>query len=137
MPLFVIDASATLPWCFEDESTAWTESLLERLKSGDRIIVPAHWPTEISNGLLSAERRQRIPIGKAELFWDSLTALPIDVQPAITSEKAKQVIALSRKHRLTIYDAAYLELSIRLALPLATLDNDLRRASEVEGVVLV
>jgi predicted nucleic acid-binding protein len=55
MAIFVVDASAALAWCFEDEASSWTDTLLERLGNGDRIIVPAHWPTEISNGLLVAQ----------------------------------------------------------------------------------
>jgi predicted nucleic acid-binding protein len=51
MAVFVIDASATLPWCLKDEETSWTIDLLRRLGAGDAIIVPAHWPTEVSNGL--------------------------------------------------------------------------------------
>lgn len=82
MAVFVVDASATLAWCLEDETTPWTEGLLERLRRGDRIIVPAHWPTEISNGLLVALRRKRIRPGQPALFWEELERLPIDVEPA-------------------------------------------------------
>ena len=57
---FVADASATLPWCFEDEATPCTESLLERLRVGESAVVPAHWPTEVMNGLVVAMRRGRI-----------------------------------------------------------------------------
>ena len=41
------------------------------------------------------------------------------------------------KHALTLYDAAYLELALRLRLPLATFDKALCRAAEAEGVRLV
>jgi predicted nucleic acid-binding protein len=57
MAIFVVDASAALAWCFEDEASTWTEGLLERLRQGDRSLVPAHWPTEVLNGLLVASRR--------------------------------------------------------------------------------
>jgi len=57
---FVADASATLPWCFEDEATAATEALLERLRAGEPAIEPAHWPTEVMNALIMAVRRGRI-----------------------------------------------------------------------------
>ena len=70
MAVFVIDASATLPWCLKDEETAWTIGLLRRLNTGDRIMVPAHWPTEVSNGLLMATRRKRIPEGSQPLPED-------------------------------------------------------------------
>jgi hypothetical protein len=48
MAIFFVDTSVTLAWCFADEATTETEELLERLKQGDRIIVPAHWPTEVA-----------------------------------------------------------------------------------------
>lgn len=62
MAIFVADASASLPWCFEDEATMWTDGLLERLKTGDRILVPAHWLLEMTNGMLVAVRRKRVAI---------------------------------------------------------------------------
>src|SRR5579872_5231326 len=110
---FVVDASVTLAWCFEDEATAWTDSLLDRLRAGDTIAVPAHWPTEVSNGLLMAFRRKRIPSGRAEQFWDELAALPIDLEPPLSAQQAKRTLALSDQYGLTVYDAVYLELVIR------------------------
>jgi hypothetical protein len=59
MAILVVDASAALAWCFEDETNSWTDGLLERLRLGDRIVVPAHWPTEILNGLLVASPQER------------------------------------------------------------------------------
>lgn len=137
MPSFIADASVTLPWCFDDEATAWTDSLLDRLLRGDRIVVPAHWPTEVSNGLLMGLRRKRIQPGRPEQFWDDLAALPIDVEAPLTSVQAKEVLAVCMRHGLTVYDAAYLELAKRKGLPLATQDADLLNASQREGVLLV
>jgi len=137
MAVFVVDASAALAWCFEDEASSWTDGLLERLRQGDRIVVPAHWPTEILNGLLVASRKKRIKTGQSALFWDELARLPIETEPALTAIQAKAVLALGEKHGLTMYDAAYLELAHRRELSLATLDTDLRKAAEVEGVALL
>jgi predicted nucleic acid-binding protein len=137
MALFVVDASASLAWCFEDEATGWTDGLLQRLRNGDRIVVPAHWPTEISNGLLMGLRRKRIKPGRPEMFWDELARLPIDVEPPLTPLEAKTVLALSESHALTVYDATYLELALRKGLPLGTLDTDLRKAAHDEGIVLL
>jgi predicted nucleic acid-binding protein len=137
MATFVIDASATLPWCLKDEETAWTISLLRRLAMGDQIIVPAHWPTEVSNGLLMAFRRKRILVGRAGLFWDELAVLPITVEPALSPNQAKAVLALCDQYSLTVYDATYLELAKRNAVPLATLDSALMKAAPLEGVSLV
>jgi predicted nucleic acid-binding protein len=137
MAVFVVDASAALAWCFEDEANSWTDGLLERLRQGDRIVVPAHWPTEILNGLQVASRRKRIKADQPALFWDELVRLLIETEPALASSQAKTVLALSEKHALTVYDAAYLELAHRRQLPLGTLDEDLRKAAQMEGVALL
>lgn len=137
MATFVADASVTLPWCFQDEATAWTDSLLDGLRRGDRIAVPAHWPTEISNGLLMALRRKRIQPGRPELFWDQLAVLPIDAEPPLTPSQAKAVFALCEQHGLTVYDGAYLELAKRKGLPLATKDSELLKAARRELVSLI
>jgi predicted nucleic acid-binding protein len=127
----------TLPWCFEDEATTWTDSFLERLRAGDSIIVPAHWPAEISNGLLMAFRRKRILPGRSELFWNELGMLPIMVEPAITPALAKTVLSICERHSLTVYDGIYLELAKRMEYPLAPLDSALAKATLLEGVVLL
>jgi predicted nucleic acid-binding protein len=134
---FVIDASATLPWCFEDESTPWTETLLDRLSAGEQAFAPAHWPIEVSNGLLIALRRNRIQPGRTELFWDKLASLPIAVEPPLSLDQVKAVFALCTQHSLTFYDGTYLELAKRTAFPIATLDGALRRAAPLEGVSIV
>ncbi len=137
MALFVVDASAALAWCFEDEASGWTDGLLERLRQGDRILVPAHWHSEILNGLLVALRRKRIQAGQPALFFEEFARLPIDTDPAITSIEARAVLAIGEKYGLTAYDAAYLELALRRQLPLASLDVDLRKAAQAENVALL
>ena len=137
MAIFVVDASAALAWCFEDEASGWTDGLLERLRQGDQVVVPAHWPTEILNGLLVASRRKRIKPDQPALFWDELAHLPIETEPALAVSQAKTVLAPSEKHGLTVYDAAYLELAQRRNLPLGTLDTELRKAAQREGVALL
>ena len=134
---FVADASATLPWCFEDEATAWSESLLDRLSAGEQVIVPAHWPIEFSNALLMAVRRKRITPEKAEWFLERLAALHITIEPTLPLGHIKPVFDLSVKHNLTFYDAMYLDLAKRTGLPLATLDGDLLKTAPLESVPLV
>jgi predicted nucleic acid-binding protein len=137
MTIFVADASVSLAWCFEDEASTLADKLLDRLRQGDRIVVPAHWPTEILNGLLIAERRKRIKSGQATAFWDQLSLLPIETEPPLTASQAKTVLALGERHGLTVYDAAYLELAQRRQFPLGTLDAHLRKAAQIDGVVLI
>jgi predicted nucleic acid-binding protein len=134
---FVADASVVLAWCFEDEATAWTDSLLNRLYAGQVLIVPAHWPSEVANGLLFAFRRQRIPAGRAELFWDQLAKLPIEAEPALSPVLAKQVLSIANRFVLTAYDAAYVELALRRQLPLATLDSRMIAAATNTDIQLI
>ena len=137
MPGFVADASATLPWCFEDEGTPATEALLERLRSGESAIVPAHWPTEVMNGLIMAVRRGRIGLETSARFARDLGGLPIRIEPPPSPGNWTAVMRLATEYKLTIYDAAYLELAERIGLPLASLDGDLRKAALAAGVVLM
>jgi hypothetical protein len=81
MPGFVIDASATLPWRFEDEATPWTEALLERVEGGEEVRVPAHWPLEVTNTLLMARRSGRVTADQVTEFIEDLAALPIRIEP--------------------------------------------------------
>ena len=134
MALFVVDASLALAWCFEDESVSSADRVLDRLRHGDGMVVPAHWQTEVLNGLLVALRRKRIRPGQPEQFWDALSVLPIEVEPAVPASQARAMLTFAEKHALTIYDAAYLELAYRRGLPLGSLDRDLRRATELEGI---
>jgi predicted nucleic acid-binding protein len=137
MPGFVADASATLPWCFEEEATPVAEALLERLRAGELAIVPAHWSTEVVNDLLMAVRRGRIDLEPVSRFARDLAALPIRIEPPHAPAAWDAVIRVASKHQLTVYDAAYLELAERTRLPLATLDGDLRKAALAASVVLV
>ena len=134
---FVPDASVTLPWCFDDEATPWTESLLDRLVQGEAAIVPAHWPLEITNGLLIALRRGRVHSEKVREFIRDLSNLPIQIENPWYPSAWSPVLALGQQHRLTAYDAAYLELAQRTGLPLATLDSDLQKAARAIGVSLL
>jgi len=138
-PSFVLDASVTVAWCFEDETTAYTEAVLEFLTSGAKAVAPPLWPYEVANSLAVAERRRRTSSAKVEAFLDRLARFPISIDfgdSPVVSVFAK-VLALARRVRLSVYDAAYLELALRAGLPLASLDADLKRAAESAGVHLV
>ncbi|HWH82324.1 MAG TPA: type II toxin-antitoxin system VapC family toxin [Burkholderiaceae bacterium] len=125
---FVLDASVALAWCFDDESTpaAWT--LLDRLRDAPAH-VPALWALEVGNILLGAERRRRITQARATEFLGILGDLDIRTDPELPGRAFRDVLPLARAHRLTAYDATYLELAMRLGLPLASKDAALRRAA--------
>jgi predicted nucleic acid-binding protein len=112
MPGFVTDASATLPWCFADETTPWTEALLDRLEGGEEVLVPANWPTEVMNGHVVAVRRNRIDVERAARFAADLSSLAIRIEAPHAPATWMAVIEVAIKHHLTVYDAAYLALQI-------------------------
>ncbi len=125
---FVLDASVALAWCFDDESTPAAWALLDRLRTGPGH-VPALWALEIGNILLGAERRRRITPARAAEFVGILGELDIRADPDVPGRALRDVLPLARAHSLTTHDAAYLELALRLGLPLATKDAALAQAA--------
>ena len=134
MSRFVLDASVTIAWCFADETTAYTEAVLETLAAGGEARAPAIWPLEVANVLINAERRKRITLAKTSSFLQLLAEFAISLDGAIAAQAFDRVLSLAREQHLSAYDAAYLELAIREDLPLATLDNDLKKAARAVGV---
>jgi predicted nucleic acid-binding protein len=133
----VLDASVALAWCFPDESSPAAEKLIDFLADGAKAIVPAIWPFEVANALLTAERRKRLSMAQVTAALRSLTLLPIAIDPAQVDSIFGNVLAVARQGQLTEYDAAYLELAVREMLPLATLDDQLRRAARRVGISIV
>ncbi len=130
---FVVDASVTMAWCFEDEATPETEALLDRLQE-DAATVPSLWELEVVNVLLVAERRNRLGEAQSARFLSLLGQLPISVD---TVSDVGAVLAAGRRHNLSAYDAAYLVLAEREGLALATLDASLAAAADSAGVSLL
>ena len=133
----VLDASVALAWCFPDESTPGAERLLDSMAGGSTAIVPAIWPFEVANAMLTAERQKRLSMAQVTAALRNLALLPIAVAGVQLEFILGSVLAVARQSQLTAYDAAYLELALREALPLATLDDRLRRAARNAGVSLV
>jgi|SRR6266851_4280142 len=134
---FVLDASVAVAWCFEDESTKFTESVLRLLEEGAEALVPSIWPLEIANALLVAERRRRIALARATALLQQIAGLPISVLPIDAKQAFEQILSVARQQSLSEYDAAYLDLALRRGLPLATLDGEMRRSAKATGVALV
>src|SRR5438105_1545562 len=95
MPVFVLDASVTLPWRFEDEATPWTEGLLDRIEGGEEVRVPSHWPLEVANALLVARRRGRVSAEQVSEFIEDLAALPIRLEPPSGPAQWPTILALA------------------------------------------
>ena len=130
---FVLDTSVTMAWVFSDEATDATDRLRDALLE-TRAFVPALWPVETSNALLTATRRGRITRNEWPAIRAHLDALPIEVDPISASRTWGATLDLASVHGISAYDAMYLELAGRLRIPLATLDRQLRAAAESAGV---
>ena len=129
MTALVIDSSAALSWCFEDEASPETDALFERVRDLGAV-VPGLWHLEVANMLLQAEKRGRITAGDATMRLDLIAALPITTDSETTARAWREILALARAQGLTTYDAAYLELAIRRGLPLQTKDEALIGAAK-------
>ena len=128
----VVDASIRVAWAF-DEVNAVASEARERMRR-ETAVAPALWWFEVLNALIQGERGGRFTeLGTARFLRD-ISRLAINIDRML-SEHA--VLTVARRHRLTVYDAAYLELALREALPLATLDEALVAAARAEGVPLV
>jgi predicted nucleic acid-binding protein len=132
---FVLDCSVTMAWCFDDEGTPYTEGIRDRLLDS-RAVVPALWPLEVTNVLLVGERRKRLCRADTARFITLLQALPIVLVQRSWPEAVHRTVDLAREHGLSSYDAAYLELAVTEGLPLATVDDRLRKAAVRAGVPL-
>lgn len=130
---FVLDCSVTMAWVFPDEATQATDQLRDSLVDG-RAFVPSLWPVEVGNVLLTATRRNRIGVGERPQIRASLEALPIEIDSVKPSRVWGAALELAQTHQLSAYDAMYLELAMRLRLPLATLDRALQSAAQSIGL---
>jgi predicted nucleic acid-binding protein len=133
---FVIDCSVAMAWLFSDEATRETAALLDRM-STETALVPALWYLEVTNVLALAERKGRISSLQSEAFIANLGKLGVEQDDDASDRAFTHLLAACRAHHLTAYDATYLDLAIRRELPLATLDEDLRRTARKMGVALI
>ncbi len=130
---FVLDASVTLCWAFADEEHPVAAAALDLLHQHEAH-VPSLWWFEVRNILIVNERRRRLSEAETSAFLRNLTQLAINVHRALVEAA---LLILARQHRLTVYDAAYLELAQREDMPLATLDVALQGAAVQAGVRLL
>ena len=128
----VVDCSVTMAWVLRDESSALAESALDQV-TAHGAVAPTLWWVEVRNVLLTAERRGRLTPEDTSLALAAIEALGIRLDHA---PDGGALLRLARAHRLTAYDALYLELSIRQQRPLATLDHRLSTAAQAEGLEL-
>ena len=139
MPVeYVLDATVAIRWALQDESAtnrAYADRVLDSMEHA-RACVPALWYTELAHALRYAEDDAKIGEAAISAFFLQLNQLSILTDDAAPRALQNSVCAVSRQYGLTGYDAQYLELALRLQLPLATLDKKLRKRAEKAGVAV-
>lgn len=133
MTACVLDSSAALAWVLPGEADMAADTLLEVVADSGGV-VPGLWPLEVANVLLVAERRGRITIFERRQALITLAELPIHIEPQTTARAWADTLTLAETCKLTVYDASYLEVAIRLGLPLASRDDALQKAAAGCGV---
>src|SRR5262249_50501207 len=105
-----------------------------RRVSAEAAVAPTLFAFELHNVLLMGERKGRLKESQTAQFLRYVSNLPIEIDPAPDNRAA---LNIARSHKLSFYDAAYLELAQRRSLPIATLDDALARAARIENVALI
>lgn len=132
----VLDSSMSLAWCFEDERTPEALAVRERVVEAGAVVPPL-WRYEVANALLMAQRRSRIDAERRTGLLRAFGELGVEEDHATEGDPWGATVRLADLHRLTVYDAAYLELAQRRRLPLASLDRALLGAARHAGVASV
>ncbi len=130
---FILDCSVTMAWYFKDEANAYAKAVRRSLSRVDAV-VPGLWPLEVANILVRGERRQRSTEAEASKWLRYLEMLPIRVDDETAVRAWSDILHIARSYDLSAYDASYLELAIRLGLPLASLDDKLKATAASGGV---
>jgi predicted nucleic acid-binding protein len=137
MDAFVLDVSACMPWCCEDETNVASEEMLRWATEGSALHVPSVWSWELLNAVGVIIKRRRISAAKGAEFLELLTTLRFIFDPPPQPADFLRLHRIAGLHGLTAYDVAYLDLSKRRGLPLATRDRELIKASQAEGVEIL
>lgn len=133
---FVLDNSVTMRWFFGDgkpRELIYAGKVLDAMKQ-DNALVPVTWGLEVANVIARAEAKGFVTEARSDAFLEMLEGVDIDVDSATFVQSFSDTLHLARRYKLSSYDASYLELALRLGMPLATLDDDLQKAAKKAGV---
>jgi predicted nucleic acid-binding protein len=133
---FVLDTSVTMRWFFGDgkpQELAYAGKVLDAMKDASAL-VPATWGLEVANVIARAEAKGLVTEARSGAFLEMLEGVDIEVDAATSAHALSDTLQLARRYKLSSYDASYLELALRLGVPLATLDEDLQKAAKKAGV---
>jgi predicted nucleic acid-binding protein len=136
MPICVLDASVVIAAMIQGDQSSRARAILREIIE-DSAAVPPIWPFEVGNVLLLAERRHKLTAVARREHLEDLSRLPILVDHEATGHAWNDTMILAVRHDLTLYDGAYLELSLRRQLPLATFDVALQRAARSASITLL
>lgn len=132
----VLDSSVTLAFLYSEEATPAVLEVFKQVVAGGAWVT-ALWRLEVANVLEMGVRRGRTDAAFRNAALRDLALLPIRTDPETDAHAWGETLRIAEKHKLTIYDATYLELAKRQALPLATLDMELRAAAKSEKLQLL
>lgn len=132
----VLDASIVIAALSPDEALVTAQAAIQPYVAGGAH-APALWPFEIANTLYWKVRKGDLTQEAADVALSSAFLISITLDQPSPEEVKRSVVPLSWKHQLTSYDAAYLELALRLRVPIATVDKALVRAARAEGVTVL
>lgn len=132
----VVDCSITVSWCFKDQADPLADRVLDDV-SRIGAVVPAIWPLELANALLISERRKKISEAELTRLLVFIGSLPIVVDEEAPRRALGPILSIGRERIISSYDAAYVELAMRLGRPLATRDEGMKKAARALGVPLV
>lgn len=132
--MIVLDSSFVLAALLPDERTQFVRSVLMATAAGQH--APALLPFEISHVLSRKHRRGEITLLERDALLRALEGQMISFAPAPSGATVRAIAELAVNHRLNGYDAAYLELALRLEAQLATLDDDLAKAARETGLTV-
>ena len=133
---FVLDNSVSMRWYFGDGSVrdlAYANRVLDVMENS-KVIVPATWGLEVGNVIARSESKSLVTIEASNKFIEMIKGADITVDAHTFEYALTRNLELARTYKLTAYDASYLELALRLRIPLATLDENLRKAAKKSGV---
>lgn len=133
---FVADASVAIGWVHPSQSTDDTAATLIAIAEGATLEVPALWPLEVANALTVLERRGKLTGKERQIALGWMRGLRLRIDHEVAGVAFSRLSELASTYRLSVYDAAYLELAHRRSLPLACNDAPLRAAAKKCGVKL-
>ena len=134
--MIIVDASAMIAWLLNEPGELSVPALNDLLARHE-IVVPAHWPSEIGNALVTNRRRGRVSDDNFERILAQLSRFQISPEPPLSGNEFATTITFALEHELTFYDAVYVKLAMDTEAILATLDGDMRRVARQRGVTVI